>query len=364
MFNPLRASNLFTRSVAITAGFACLLFSARADAQLAPDHSATSLIVPPLSNISFVTGPTEPHTPKPALVSTVGTRSVDFKGWEYIVGKLETAGLRREVLETIFSDPRIGRREDPFVSSEPKEPRVPYRCFVNKRNKELALGCFAQFQDAFTRAKKEFGVSPAVVLSILQLETACGRNTGSALVFPRLLRLAAAATPENVERNIERYDAKKAPRDLAQKVAQRAQWLEDTFLPHVVATIQLAAYKNSHPLELRGSSAGALGMPQFLPGNYLRYGVDGDGDGKVDLFSGPDAVLSVANYLRNHGWSGSNPSLRAKRSSVWEYNRSQPYVDAVFSMASLVEPQIARLTRQPSQKTIAPSKEAADSATR
>jgi membrane-bound lytic murein transglycosylase B len=65
---------------------------------------------------------------------------------------------------------------------------------------------------------------------------------------------------------------------------------------------------------IRGSYAGALGIPQFMPSSYRKYAVDFDGDGKVDLLNSPvDAIGSVANYLKQNGWSaGGDITARAK----------------------------------------------------
>jgi membrane-bound lytic murein transglycosylase B len=68
----------------------------------------------------------------------------------------------------------------------------------------------------------------------------------------------------------------------------------------------LLVYANENgldPLKIMGSYAGAIGIPQFMPGNITRYGVDGDNDSKIDIVnSHPDAIFSVANYIKHYGW--------------------------------------------------------------
>jgi membrane-bound lytic murein transglycosylase B len=69
-------------------------------------------------------------------------------------------------------------------------------------------------------------------------------------------------------------------------------------------TLLLARKSSIDPLSLLGSFAGAVGLPQFMPGSILEYGVDFDNDGHIDLRNSPvDAIGSVANFLVNHGWS-------------------------------------------------------------
>ena len=85
---------------------------------------------------------------------------------------------------------------------------------------------------------------------------------------------------------------------------------------------------------LNGSWAGAFGYPQFLPSSYRTWAVDGDGDGTIDLYHFPDAAHSIANYLRDNGWT----SKRSRqRKAVHHYNNSDAYVNAVFTLASKVD---------------------------
>jgi len=65
------------------------------------------------------------------------------------------------------------------------------------------------------------------------------------------------------------------------------------------------------PLSIRGSYAGALGVPQFLPSSYRRYAVDFDNDGRRDLWDSRDAIGSIANYYKSYGWRPGEPVLDA-----------------------------------------------------
>ena len=85
-------------------------------------------------------------------------------------------------------------------------------------------------------------------------------------------------------------------------------------------------------LGIRGSIAGAFGLPQFLPSSYLKFDTDGNGDGRVSLYDPEDAIASCARYLKENGW---RPGIdRAqKRKVIWTYNRSTPYIDTVLALA-------------------------------
>ena len=120
-------------------------------------------------------------------------------------------------------------------------------------------------------------------------------------------------------------------------VSARAQWLEDTFLPHTAATVVLAQILGIHPLELKGSSAGAIGLPQFLPGNYFRFGIDGNRSGDINLEHPADAILSLANYLAESGWNKPKLSSKEQRTVIWHYNHSDAYIDAVLGLAKALD---------------------------
>jgi len=153
-------------------------------------------------------------------------------------------------------------------------------------------------------------------------------------VLYRLARLAMANEPANVNHNINRHSRGATGRgrqEIVARTRERGKYLEGTFYPEVHAAFTIAKRLRIDPLEIRGSGAGAFGLPQFLPTNYLKFGVDADGNGRVSLFDPDDAISSCANYLKGHGW---RPGLsrRDKRKVIWNYNHSEPYVDAVLGL--------------------------------
>jgi membrane-bound lytic murein transglycosylase B len=138
--------------------------------------------------------------------------------------------------------------------------------------------------DLLARAEATYGVPAEIIVGILGVETIYGRDTGRFRVVDVLTTLAFAY-PE-------------APNRVDRMAFFRGE-LENTLL--------LARKENIDPFSLMGSFAGAVGMPQFMPGNILKYGVDFDGDGVVDLRgSAADAIGSVAMFLVQHGWDRNN----------------------------------------------------------
>ena len=135
--------------------------------------------------------------------------------------------------------------------------------------------------DALARAEVEYGVPPEIIVAIIGVETYYGRYTGPYRVIDALATLA--------------FD-----------YPRRATF----FRGELKEYIALAHDQGFSPLVPKGSFAGAMGIPQFMPGSYRRFAIDFDGDGHADLWkSNADVVGSIANYLVRHDWQRGQPVL-------------------------------------------------------
>ncbi|MDO7534949.1 lytic murein transglycosylase B [Acinetobacter pittii] len=136
-----------------------------------------------------------------------------------------------------------------------------------------------QYADALNRAEQQYGVSQAVILGILGVETGYGANKGSFITRDALATLAFG-------------------------YPRRAEYFGDELAALIAWT-----YKEGYPTNsIVGSYAGAIGYPQFMPSNISKYGVDYDGNGHIDLRnSAEDAIGSIANYLAKQGWQRDQP---------------------------------------------------------
>jgi membrane-bound lytic murein transglycosylase B len=138
---------------------------------------------------------------------------------------------------------------------------------------------------ALARAEVEFGVPAEIIVAILGVETIYGRNTGSYRVIDALVTLA--------------FD-----------YPRRAPFFRGELREYVL----LAHEQDWSPLAPKGSFAGAMGVPQFMPGSYRQFAVDFDGDGRIDLWhNNADVIGSVANYLARHDWLPGQPVLLPAR---------------------------------------------------
>jgi membrane-bound lytic murein transglycosylase B len=256
-------------------------------------------------------------------------------GWGYLVDKLAADGVPRATAERVFTDPRVPPFDGLQFSLRPGESRAMYRGLLARRSVSDAYDCFAAHRAVLRRVERESGVSGDVVAAILHVESRCGRYTGNHTVLWRLARLAMAAEPQNLRRNATRHTLLQGPRamlDVEGSTRERARYLESTFYPEVRGTFAIADRLKIDPLGLRGSMSGAFGLPQFLPTSYLKFGTDGDADGRVSLYDPEDAVASCARYLQANGWRP-GLDLAAKRRVIWTYNHSIPYIDAVLALA-------------------------------
>ncbi len=259
-------------------------------------------------------------------------------GWGYLIEKLARDGVPHERALRTFQDPRVEPFDGLGFSLDPKESRALYRNFLKAGSVSRAKHCRREHAGAFENAERQHHVPASVVASILHVETGCGQNTGSSVILWRLARLAMANEPSNLEMNLVRNATVKGVRNAAleKRTRDRAKYLEDLFYPEVLATFTVADRKGIDPLEILGSGSGAFGTPQFLPTSFLRYGVDGNGDGAISLYDLEDAAASAANYLAKFGWKP-GISQAEKRKVIWHYNRSDAYIDTVLGLAGRLD---------------------------
>lgn len=135
------------------------------------------------------------------------------------------------------------------------------------------------------KASREYGVPEEIIVATIGVETLYGRNTGRYRVLDALTTLAFQYPPR-----------------------------AELFRTQLEEYLLLVRETGFNATGIRGSYAGAIGIPQFLPSSYRRYAVDFDGDGKRDLMGTPaDAIGSIANYYRSHGWkSGETVAVPAQ----------------------------------------------------
>lgn len=162
----------------------------------------------------------------------------------------------------------------------------------------------AAFYQSLERA---YGVPAGILVAIHGMETGFGNFMGNENVVSSILTVA--------------YDCRRS----------------DFFTPHALAALQMVDRGMLSPGQ-NGAAHGELGHTQFLPGNALRYGVDANGDGRVDLYSLPDSLASTANFLRQKGWQPGQPFNEGTPNFrvLNEWNAATVYQQAIALVAERV----------------------------
>jgi membrane-bound lytic murein transglycosylase B len=174
------------------------------------------------------------------------------------------------------------------IMSRPGESKEWYDYqpqFVTQTTINKGIEFQNNYSEALKRAENTYGVPQEIILGILGVETGFGRHKGS-------------------------FQALDALSTLAFKDARRP----DYFKQELAELLVYCRDQKIDPSTMKSSYAGAIGYPQFMPSNIIKYGVDFDGSGNIDLNNSPiDAIGSVANYLAAHGWQKGQPiGYRAK----------------------------------------------------
>ena len=191
----------------------------------------------------------------------------------YIVQEtqLDRAYVSKHIKAARFDADLIRKMNTPYEA----RPYAEYRpLFVNNRLKKKSQAFLKQHHDIFARAQEKYGVAPEIITAILGIETRFGENWGKDKVLDALVTLATG------------YE-------------RRARF----FRKELQAFLLLCQEEGLDPASIEGSYAGAFGVTQLMPSSFLAYAVDGDGDGKRDVWHTPeDIIFSVAYYFQRHHW--------------------------------------------------------------
>jgi len=211
-----------------------------------------------------------------------------------------------------------------------------YRQFWSDSAIRRARGFMARQWTDLSRAESQFGVPAETIVAVLLVETQLGhfpmRHRPLEVFATLALETQTASVDEHMTRLQRRHP--EVQRDyVAERLAKKASWAHE----ELRALLNMKSHAGKPLYELKGSYAGALGLPQFLPSSYLQWGADGDNDGVVNLENWADAMASIGNYLKAHGWEAWADEA-AQRQAVWSYNHSGNYVEAVFQVSRRLAP--------------------------
>lgn len=231
---------------------------------------------------------------------------------EFIDEMVARHQFKREELESAFDRAQhLPSVIEAISRPSTLKPWLEYRAaFVNPERIKFGLRFWQKHQQTLQRAEQEFGVPQDIIVALIGVETVYGQDPGSYRTLDALTTLA--------------FD-----------YPRRA----DFFRSELENYLLLARDQEFDLLEIRGSYAGALGIPQFMPSSYRNYAVDFNGNHKTDLLREPeDAIGSVANYLKSYGWANSAPvTVRAQiAEKAWIGEITAPRTLAAWSAVGIV----------------------------
>ncbi|MDO8249366.1 MAG: lytic murein transglycosylase B [Rhodoferax sp.] len=199
---------------------------------------------------------------------------------------LDTEWVRQAIGQSRYL-PQVARFIQPPPVGTPKNWRLYRSRFIDATRINAGVKFWQDNLDTLARAEKDTGVPADIIVGIIGVETIYGQQMGTFRVLDALATLAfdfPASHPRALERS--------------------------TFFKNELEQfLSLTNRTNVDPLALRGSYAGAMGMPQFMPSSWAKYAIDFDGDSKIDLFNSPaDVIGSVANYFKAFNWQPGMPT--------------------------------------------------------
>ena len=199
---------------------------------------------------------------------------------------LDLAWVRQQVAQA-QRIPTVARLMAPAPRGTPKNWAAYRARFIEPVRLRAGQRFWEDNRSALARAEAEFGVPASLIVGVIGVETLYGQHTGNFRVIDALTTLAFDFPTSH----------------------PRAAVRTEFFKSELEQYLSLTQRTGMDPQALRGSYAGAMGWPQFMPSSWAKYAIDFDGDGQVDLFnSTSDVIGSVANYFKVFGWQTGQPT--------------------------------------------------------
>ncbi len=240
-----------------------------------------------------------------------GNTGAGFEGWKAGFAKeAKRAGVKRRGLDALAQSSyatrtiAADRNQKSFRYSLPKFMQIRGADTIVAQGRKRK----ARNPDFYAALERQYGVPAGVIIAIHGMETAFGGFMGDSSVVSAIVTLT--------------YDCRRS----------------DFFKPHAIGALKLVDQGAITPTT-KGAKHGELGHTQFLPGNALKYGVDANGDGRVDFYNQTDALASTANFLRQKGWKPGRGYQEGEPNFavIKQWNAATVYQQAIAIMAARID---------------------------
>ena len=222
----------------------------------------------------------------------------------YVAGVLSRAEATPWLRKQAYKDANPVKRTKRSVGPSWSNYR---RRFITPRHINGGTSFYHRYKSTLQRAASQYGVPEEYILGIMGVETIYGGNVGKDRAIDALATMGFMN-------------------------ARRGNY----FTSELESYFLMTRNARLDPLQPKASWAGALGLPQFMPSNIKKYGVDYDGDGAVNLWTPHDAIGSIANYLRKHGWKpGEIAAIPAVRTGGTAYANLKNGFKYKYSLSKL-----------------------------
>jgi peptidoglycan lytic transglycosylase B len=252
--------------------------------------------------------------------------------FDRLQARLIQDGFEAEGIHDLYRQPGVAfETKGVALFFRHSEARLNYGQFLEERRIEMARQYVIEHSGALAAAEARYDVPREIITAIMLVETQLGTLVGNQTVLNILSTMAALDDP--AVRKAFWTDLPKERRLKRKAFEKKADRKSIWAYAELKALLKYVKEERIDPVAIQGSYAGAMGYCQFMPSNALRLGVDGNGDERVDLFDHTDAIASVGNYLRHHGWK---PGMTRQQQYqvILKYNYSKPYANTILDIAA------------------------------
>lgn len=236
------------------------------------------------------------------MLGTARAQPSDFTQWqEQFRQRAMMQGITVETLDAAFDGLEVNEQVVKLDRKQPENNIALEKYLantINERRIRIGREMLVAHRSTLQKISEQYGVQPEYIVALWGIESDYGNHPGNFMVVQSLATLA--------------YEGRRA----------------DFFTKELLAALNIIQQENLSPSELTGSWAGAMGDCQFIPSTYLAYAVDGDSDGKRDIWNDKaDVFASIANYLHGLGWDKNSGTIFGETGDVGNFRPSEASID-------------------------------------